>query len=147
MEWWKTLHLGFQRKFINHFKSFVRPILDYGDIIYDKSHKVFFIEKVERVQHDSFLVTAVAFKGTSRERLYKELGLKSVKNKRWHRKLCFLYKIVKGLSPKYLTWYLQLHINLIYQTRPTAKNIAKQTASRTVNFNYSIFPTLFTRMD
>ena len=88
---------------MNHFKSFVRPILDYGDIIYDKSHKVFFIEKVERVQHDSFLVTAVAFKGTSRERLYKELGLKSVKNKRWHRKLCFLYKIVKGLSPKYLT--------------------------------------------
>ena len=42
---------------------------------------------------------------------------------------CFFYKIVKGLSPKYLTSYLQLHNNKIYQTQQsTAKNIVKQTA-------------------
>ena len=32
------------------YKSFVRPILDYVDIIYDKSHKGSFTEKIERVQ-------------------------------------------------------------------------------------------------
>ena len=52
----------------------------------------------------------------------------------------FFYKIVKGLSPKYLTSHLQLHNNPIYQTRSTAKNIVKLTASRTVNFNNSFFP-------
>ena len=51
------------------YKSFVRPILGYRDIIYDKPHKGFFIEKIERVQYNACLVIAGAFKGTSRERL------------------------------------------------------------------------------
>ena len=117
------------------YKSFVRPILDYGDIIYNKPHKGSFIEKIERVEYNVCLVITGAFKGTSRERLYQQLGLQSLKNRKWHRKLCFFYKIVKGLSPKYLTLYLQLHNNPIYQTRSTAKNIVKQAASRIVNFN------------
>ena len=52
----------------------------------------------------------------------------------------FFYKIVKGLSPKYLTSHLQLHNNPIYQTRSTAKNIVKLTASKTVNFDNSFSP-------
>ena len=47
---------------------------------------------------------------------------------------------MKGLLPKYLTSHLQLHNNSIYQTRSTAKNIVKLTASRTVNFNNSFLP-------
>ena len=92
------------------------------------------------MQYNACLVITGAFKGTSRECLYQELGLESLKDRRWHWKMCFFYKIVKGLSPKYLTSYLQLHNNPIYQTRSTAKNIVKLTASRTVNFNNSFFP-------
>ena len=33
--------------------------------------------------------------------------------------------------------YLQLQSNSIYQARPIAKNTVKQTASGTVNFNYT----------
>ena len=100
------------------YKSFVRPILDYADIMYDKPHKGSFIEKLERVQYNACLVITGAFKGTSRERLYQELGLELLKGRRCHRKLCFFYKIVKGLSPKYLTSYLQLHNNPIYKSDP-----------------------------
>ena len=57
------------------YKSFVRPILDYGGIIYEKPHKGSFIEKIERVQYNACLVITGAFKGTSRERLCQELGL------------------------------------------------------------------------
>ena len=70
------------------YKSFVRPILDYGDIIYDKPHKVSFIEKTERLQYNACLVITGAFKGISK-RLYQELGLESLKDRRWHRKMCF----------------------------------------------------------
>ena len=45
----------------------VRPILDYGDIIYEKLHNGSFIEKIERVQYNACLVITGAFKGTSRE--------------------------------------------------------------------------------
>ena len=72
------------------YKSFVRPVLDYGDIIYDKLRKGSFIEKIERVQYNACLVIPGAFKSTLRERLYQELGLESVKDRRWHRKRCFL---------------------------------------------------------
>ena len=95
---------------------------------------------MKRVQYSACLVITGAFKGTSRERLYQELGLESLKDRRWHRKMWFFYKILKRLSPKYLTSYLQLHNNPIYQTRSTAKNIVKLTASRAVNFNNSFFP-------
>ena len=70
------------------YKSFVRPILDYGDNIYDKPHKGSFIEKLERVQYNACLVITGAFKGTSRERLYQELGLESLKDRRWYQKMC-----------------------------------------------------------
>ena len=64
----------------------------------------------------------------------------------------FFYKILKGLSPKYLTLYLQLQNSSICQTKycktvkqfnlpnqKLSKNIVKQTASRTDNFNNSFF--------
>ena len=130
----KPTTLVSRQSLLTIYKSFARPILDYGDIIYDKPHKVFFMEKIERVQYNVCFVITGAFKGTSRERLYHKLGLESLKDRRWHRKLCFFYKIVKGLSPKYLTLYLQLHNNPIYLARSTAKNIVKQTASRAVHF-------------
>ena len=61
------------------YKSFVRPILYYEDIIYGKPHKKSFIEKIERAQYNACLVITGAFKGNSRERLHQELGLESLK--------------------------------------------------------------------
>ena len=48
---------------------------------------------MKRVQYSACLVITGAFKGTSRERLYKELGLESRKDRRWHRKMCFFTKL------------------------------------------------------
>ena len=44
--------------------------------------------------------------GTSRERLYDELGLHSLVKRRWRNKLVFFYKIVDRLPPDYLYSYL-----------------------------------------
>ena len=119
------------------YKSFFRPNLDYADIIYNQR---ILYKKKERVQYNTCLVFTGAFKGISRKRLYHELGLELLKDRRWHQKLCFFYKTVKGLSPKYLTSCLQLHNNPIYQTRSIGKSIVKQTASRTANYNNTFFP-------
>ena len=79
-----------RQSLLSIYKSFARPILEYGDIIYDKPHKIFFMEKIERVQYNVCFVITGAFKGTSRERLYQKLGLESLKDRRWHRKLFLL---------------------------------------------------------
>ena len=51
----KTLSASVSRQsLLTIYKSFVRPILDYGNIIYDKPHKDSFIKKIERVQYNAF---------------------------------------------------------------------------------------------
>ena len=45
------------------------------------------------------IVITGAIQGTSPERLYRELGLESLTDRRWIRKLVFFYKIKNGLSP------------------------------------------------
>ena len=52
-------------------KLFIRPHLDYRDIIYDKPHNESFKNKIENIQYKG------AIQGTSREHLYHELLLES----------------------------------------------------------------------
>ena len=40
-----------------------------------------------------------AIQGTSREKIYDELGLHTLIERRWHSKLTFFYKRVNGLLP------------------------------------------------
>ena len=85
------------------FKAHVRPHLDYGDIIYDFPGNANFVEKLEKVQYNACLAITGCFRGTSREKLYHELGLESLADRRYIRRLVFFYKIVNGLVPSYLS--------------------------------------------
>ena len=84
------------------YKSFIRPHLDYGDIIYDQPFNNSFQNKIESIQYNARLATTGAVRGTSKEGLYKELGLESFQHRRWYRKLCYLYKMVVNKSPNHL---------------------------------------------
>ena len=70
-------------------KSFVRPHLDYGDILYDKPSNNNFQSKMGKVQYRACLAITSGIQGTSRERLYDELGLHSLVKRRWGNKLVF----------------------------------------------------------
>ena len=43
-----------------------------------------------------------AIKGSSTKKLYQELGIELLRSRRWFRKLCLFYKIIKSKSPPYL---------------------------------------------
>ena len=47
------------------YKSFVRPHLDYGDIIYDQPNNESFTQKIDRIQHNSIIAITGAIKGKS----------------------------------------------------------------------------------
>ena len=51
------------------YKSFIRPHLDYTDIIYDKPGNVNFESKLERVQCSVCIVITCAIRGTNRDRI------------------------------------------------------------------------------
>ena len=83
-------------------KSFSRPHLDYGDIIYDQAYNASFHQKLELLQYNACLAITGAIRGTSREKLYEELGLESLQLRRWFRKLSFFYKLFNSEHPNYL---------------------------------------------
>ena len=84
------------------YKSFIRPHLDYGDIVYDQPNKLSLYEKIESLQYNAVLAITGAIKDSSKEKFYQELGFESLKDRQLMRKLCCLYKIMSSKRPSYL---------------------------------------------
>ena len=67
----KKLSNVFPRKsLITIYKCFVRPHLDYGNLIYDQPNNESFYQEIESLQYNASLAITGAIKGTSRFRLY-----------------------------------------------------------------------------
>ena len=100
----KRLYYYLPRKsLLTIYRSFIRPHIDYCDVIYDQPHNEDFCSKIESVQYKAALSITGAIKGTSRDRLYQELGLKSLSDRRLYRRLVYFFNIVHLTSPKYLS--------------------------------------------
>ena len=81
-----------RKSLLTIYKSFVIPNLDYADIIYDKPLNKSCKRKIEMVQYNASLIITDSFKGTSGEKIYQQLGLQSLADRRWTRKLIFFTK-------------------------------------------------------
>ena len=66
------------------YKAFVRPHLDYGDIVYDQAFKAPFHQKLELIEYNACLAITGLIRGTSKKKLYEELGLKSYQHHRMY---------------------------------------------------------------
>ena len=96
--------IGLLRKFQNFlprkslltiYKSFIGPHFEYGDIIYEQSYyNTSFHQRLEPLQYNAALAITSAVRGTSKENLYNELGLESLQNRRWYRKLSVYTKLL-----------------------------------------------------
>ena len=101
---------------ITFYKSFLQPHLDYADIIYDPLNNLNLCNKIETCQYNAALAITGAIRGSSRERLYQELGPQYLSSRRWLRKLCTFYRVVRNKSPGYLYKYI-LQGDRAYLTR------------------------------
>ena len=68
------------------------------------------------MQYNACLAINGAIRGTSTEKIYQELGLESLKSRRWFRKLCHFYKILNEKLPSDL-FNLISNVNRVYNTR------------------------------
>ena len=102
------------------YKTFIRSWLDYVDIIYDQAYNSAFHDKLESIQYNACLAITGTIRGTSTEKIYQELGLKSLKSRRWFRKICHFYNIFNDKSPSYL-FNLIPNFNRVQNTRLSYK--------------------------
>ena len=94
------------------YKALVRSHLDYCDIIYHEPLKVHqpplgvtltaLMKKIEGVQYQAALEITGTWKGSSRTKLYEELGWESLSDRRMSRRILQIHKIENNTTPSYL---------------------------------------------
>ena len=60
------------------------------------------MEKVERIQYQSALAISGTWHGSSRSKLYEELGWESLSDRRMGRRILQIHKILSNSTPSYL---------------------------------------------
>ena len=65
---------------ITIYKTFIPPDKDSGDVLYDQASNNSFIEKLESIQYNACLALTGAIRSTSKEKIYQELGLESLRD-------------------------------------------------------------------
>lgn len=106
------------------YKSMVRPLLEYGDVVWDNC-SIVEQQMVEHIQYEAGRVVTGAMKGSSSNRLRNELAWEELKSRRKFHKLVQFYKIVSHMSPHYLVEMLP----------PTVSQRASRYLRTNSNFN------------
>ena len=66
----KLLFFVPRQSLITIYKSFIRSLLDYADVIYDQPNNISFSEKIESIQYNAALAITGAIRGSSKEKIY-----------------------------------------------------------------------------
>ena len=82
----KLYHYIPRDSLVTIYKSLIRPHLDYADIIFDKPRNATFSSRIESAQGNAFLSITGTIRGTSKEKLYQELGFETMKEWRSFRR-------------------------------------------------------------
>ena len=90
---------------------------------------------VEQVQYKAALIVTGCWQGTSRVKLYDELGWESLSDRRWGRRMTLYYKIVNGLTPAYLFEHVPNEA-----PRVLRKFVPKAPLTKTLRYANSFFP-------
>ena len=107
------------------YKAVVRPHLENCDVIYHipsvqtqlGGELHFLMKKLETVQYKAALAITGAWKGSSRTKLYEELGWESLSDRRWCRRIIHIHRIVNDQAPLYLKQKLPRHRRPLYRLR------------------------------
>jgi len=134
------------------YKLYVRPHLDYGDMIYDvatpNKQSIFnqdntnsLAKKVECIQYEAARIVTGAWKSTSRTKLYANLGWESLSDRRTLRKLCLLFETLQNNFPNYLIALIN-NQKFTASSRYYEKTLLKSIPCRINRFRSSFLPSV-----
>ena len=130
------------------YKAFVRSHLDYRDIIYHiPSHLNqaplglslnSLMEKVERIRYQAALAISGAWRGSSRSKLYEELGWESLSDRRMGRRILQIHKILNNKTPSYLSDKLPTNSRTLFSGN--VRNTFRELICKSNRYMNSFFP-------
>lgn len=101
-----------RKSLITIYTAYIRPILEYGDVIYDNCTQQE-ATLLESAQLEVARIITGLRRGTSHFKLYTELGWDTLATRRKKHRLILLYKILQGTTPTYLNELVEPHFNQI----------------------------------
>ena len=126
------------------YKALVRSHLDYCDIIYHMPQVVRqpplgvslhnLMESVEKIQYQAGLAITGCWKGSSRIRLYDELGWETLSDRRSNNRILQIYKIISKSTLSYLKDKLPPH------RYHFLVHVFREISCRTDRYSFSFFP-------
>ena len=118
--------------------SFIRPILEYADIVWDNCTQ-YELNALEKIQIEAARIVTGTTKLISVNLLYQEIGWEPLTQRRTKHKLHMFYKMSNDLSPAYLTSLVPSSFeNTVYSLRDS-QNI-RPVLTRTQLYYKSFIP-------
>ena len=119
-----------RKSLLTIYKSFIRPHLDYGDVIYDRAYNESFHQNLESLQYSAAISITGAIRGTSSEKLFQELRLEDTG---WENYALF-YKLIKEQSHAYLFQLISENTREVLRKAKSLFSRQKQTFSKFLSF-------------
>lgn len=121
------------------FLAFIRPLLEYGDIIWDNCTQ-YEKQELEKIQIEAARIATGTTKLISLNALYTEIGWHTLQQRRTNHKLTLFYKMKNNLSPTYLSSLVPQSVNTISRYNLRNADDLHAIASRTNLFYMSFLP-------
>ena len=131
------------------YKAFVRPHLDYCDIIYHIPSYLHhpsvgvslnhLMEQIDKIQYQAALAVTGAWQGSNRSQIYAEVGWESLSDRRMARRILQIYKIINVMTPSYLKEKLPPN-KRPYLFSADISNTLREIRCRSSRYMNSFFP-------
>ena len=112
---------------------------DYDDTDDNPNSKLNYqMRTLESLQYQAALAVTGAWKGTSTQKIYEELGWETLHHRRWSRRITQFYKIMNGLTPQYLLDPIPMPRRHLFGRHAT--NDLYEFSWRNLRFLHSFYP-------
>ena len=119
--------------------SFIRPILEYGDVIWDNFPQGL-KDQLDKAQNEAARIVTGCTKLVAIADLYQESGWETLSQRRRKHKLILFYKMVNGLAPNYLNILVPPTIGNSSSYNLRRPNNLRNIACRTRLYSSSFLP-------
>ena len=141
---WFRIHIMRKLKFKLDRKSletiyltFIRPLLEYGDVIWDNCTQ-YEKNELDKIQNEAARITTGTTKLVSLDNLYKEVGWQTLHRRRQDHKITLFYKMFNQLTPVYLSFLIPQQVNAI-----SHHNLRNSNDIHTIRSNTSLYHNSF----
>ena len=145
---WTRVHILRKLKFLLDRKSleklylsFIRPILEYSDIVWDNCTQSQ-ANDIERVQTEMARIVTGCTKLVSNDKLYRECGWEKLSLRRYKHKLIKFFQMFHKLTPEYLQDLVPSSVGSSVEYRLRNSNNIQPIACRTNIYANSFLPSV-----